>query len=372
MDNYSAPDITELVWNESFRKWVLEPTPELDAYWNEYLHYSPQIAPVLAQAREIVLALQVGHSAISEQEIRQIARGTIRTIEAEASLGTVAAEQPPPWYQRWWLGATAACLILVGMGWAMITGYTPSRNLSSYGHLVSTAPRKLVEKANHTGKPLQLPLPDGSRVTLQKDSRISYAPEFAGKLREVYLSGEGFFEVVKDPSRPFVVYANELVTKVLGTSFTVKAYEDDEQVSVEVKTGKVSVALGSDSTIKQKATHRELEGVVLTPNQKMVFSRMDIRMTKLLVEQPVVTVPAPATGTLTFEDTPATDVFAALERTYSVDIVYDEDLFRHCPLTAAFTDESLFEKLNTICKAIEAKYEVIDGQIVVHGKGCNN
>jgi ferric-dicitrate binding protein FerR (iron transport regulator) len=228
----------------------------------------------------------------------------------------------------------------------------------------------LVEKVNRSGKPLELHLIDGSRVILQNDSRISYAPQFVGAVREVYLSGEAFFEVVKDPARPFVVHANELVTKVLGTSFTIKAYETEEQVSVEVRTGKVSVALDSDAKIRQKATHRELEGVVLTPNQKIVFSRLDIRMTKLLVAQPVVTALAPAA--FNFEDTPATEVFAALEKAYSVDIVYDEDLWRRCPLTAAFTNEPLFEKLNTICKAIEAEYEVIDGQIVVYGKGCNN
>lgn len=72
----------------------------------------------------------------------------------------------------------------------------------------------------------------------------------------------------------------------------------------------------------------------------------------------------------TFHNTPVTEVLKMLEKAYQVDILFDEDLLSDCPLTATLTNQSLYEKLTIICEAIEAHYEVIDGQIVVHSKGC--
>jgi hypothetical protein len=85
----------------------------------------------------------------------------------------------------------------------------------------------------------------------------------------------------------------------------------------------------------------------------------------------LITLPQAELLRFEFDDTPVSEVFAVLEKSYSVDIVYDEELMHNCPLTASLTNESLFEKLNIICKAVEARYSLIDGQIVIDSKGCN-
>ena len=89
-------------------------------------------------------------------------------------------------------------------------------------------------------------LHDGSTVILEPGGEVRYNEKFLNT-REVYLSGDAFFEVTKDASRPFLVYANEITTKVLGTSFRIKAKQGEKEIVVAVKTGKVSVMANSVS-----------------------------------------------------------------------------------------------------------------------------
>lgn len=82
-------------------------------------------------------------------------------------------------------------------------------------------------------------LPDGSIVTLNRNSSLSYARDFNSKLRRVVLQGEAFFEVTKDAHRPFVIATGEAMVKVVGTSFNVSAYDADPDVTVTVAEGRV-------------------------------------------------------------------------------------------------------------------------------------
>ena len=187
-------------------------------------------------------------------------------------------------------------------------------------------------------------------------------------MREVDLVGEAFFEVKKDPDRPFLVYTDEIVTRVLGTSFTVRNYPADVRVSV--KTGKVSVLKDSNSGDPQEA-NGTVEGVILTPNQQVVYARQEKKMTKSLVEDPNVLTPV-AKQEFEFTDASVAAVFQSIKDAYGVEIVYDEQVLADCHLTASLTDVSLHDKLSLICKAINATYAIIDSHIVIYGKGCAN
>ena len=99
----------------------------------------------------------------------------------------------------------------------------------------------MVEQTNNSNMPQIITLSDGSSVLLQPNSKLSYPKIFIGNQRKVYLSGEAFFEISKNPKKPFFVYANEIVTKVVGTSFRIRAYSNQPNVEVLVRTGKVKV-----------------------------------------------------------------------------------------------------------------------------------
>ncbi len=96
------------------------------------------------------------------------------------------------------------------------------------------------EVENTSGSVQKVALADGSVVSLEPGSTLRY-PEHFGTQREVYLTGEAFFNVFRDEKHPFLVYAEDVVTRVLGTSFRVKAYGQGKEVRVAVTSGKVSV-----------------------------------------------------------------------------------------------------------------------------------
>lgn len=81
------------------------------------------------------------------------------------------------------------------------------------------------------------------------------------------------------------MYANELITKVLGTSFTIKTYPDDKQVNVSVTTGEVSVFTQFETKKNPELSGCELSGVVLTPNQYITLNRQELRLSRTLIRQ---------------------------------------------------------------------------------------
>lgn len=114
-------------------------------------------------------------------------------------------------------------------------------------------PVEYTERYNPEKRRLKVKLPDGSMVTLGGKSRVKYPASFAGNKRDIYLNGEAFFEVTKDPNKPFTVYTGNVHTQVLGTSFKVSALPK-APVEVAVVTGKVRVSYHSGNTSSDLAT----------------------------------------------------------------------------------------------------------------------
>jgi hypothetical protein len=198
---------------------------------------------------------------------------------------------------------------------------------------------------------------------LKNKSLLKFPQKFQQGKREVFLEGEAFFEVSHNPSSPFMVYANGVITKVLGTSFNVKAYQSDVNVTVSVKTGKVSV-------YKQSENSREELQVILTPNQQAVYDKSRDEVSRMLVQEPKIILPRDELIKMHFEDAPVTEIFMAIEKAYGVDILYDEEILSNCSLTTSLLDETLYTRLNIICKAIGASYTIHDTHIEIESTGC--
>ncbi|MEA5257484.1 FecR family protein [Arcicella aquatica] len=370
MKNYRDFNTEDFVWDINFRNWVLSPNREVNAFWEKWLEANPEKTPQVEKAKSIVKALVIKDLSLEKTEVEELVKNTVSKIDEQENNTTKKIR----WFstsKNQWLKVAALIAIIIGLG---ITYHQLLNEINEpkgiYEKHVAANPEKLIEVKNDHESPLPIQLIDGSLVLLKKGSKISYLKQFEGNNREIYLSGEAFFEVTKNPEKPFLVYANGLITKVLGTSFTVRAYDKEKEVTVEVKTGKVSVFAQSDTRVEEKATSRELKGVVLTPNQKIVYAREEVRMDKLLVELPKITIKKNTKPQFEFEDTPVSEVLQTLEKAYSIDIVFDEELLSNCPLTASLTDLQLFDKLDIICKGVEARYEILDGQIVIYSKGC--
>jgi len=364
--NYTTQQFLE---DPYFRQWVQNPDAELDTFWLAFQHDNPEKIHNLIHARELMWAIEGQVESDFPSQLQE--DSTFELIRNELKTNKKIPFAIPIWV-RW---AVAASLILVTIWW--VVWPLQSKKVMSYESLKESEKETLTEKINKTTGVLRINLADGSIVSLQPNSKVSFPTQFNnGEKREVFLSGEAFFEVTKNPNRPFVVYANELITKVIGTSFTIKAFPKDKEVTVNVKTGQVSVSVAKQATNPQTVSQRELEGIVLFPNQKAVLSRQDVRLVKSLVENPAliaIETPAhkPIRGSFEFDASPASSVFKAIELAYGVDIVFDETLFSTCEFTGNINDESLYEKLDIICKSIEAKYQILDAQIIISGKGCD-
>ncbi|MCF0074737.1 FecR domain-containing protein [Dyadobacter sp. CY261] len=357
-------EVTDFLEDQYFKSWVCTPCPDTDKFWENFLAEHPEKAETIASAKAILVGIR------SEVEEDFPTDNQVAFMFDEITSRKDRGQVRGLWFR---LGAslTAAAVVLLVIGWLR----KPNRHDThvSYEELVSAVEDPLIEQRNTATEPILLTLPDRSTILLQPESSVSYKRNFmSDTLREVYLSGEAFFTVTKNHERPFIVYSNELVTKVLGTSFMVKAFDDAKQVEVCVKTGRVSVFPRTDTEICEGIRTPELVGTVITPNQKVLFSRDHIQIRKELVASPEIlasaVLPAPL---LKFQDMSVASVFGNIEETYGIDIVYDHRLFGQCLLTASFTTENLYEKMDLICKGIEASFEVIDGQVVVSGRGCN-
>ncbi|GAB3996630.1 FecR family protein [Spirosoma daeguense] len=269
-----------------------------------------------------------------------------------------------------WAAAAAIFLTFAWLGWSRFN--KPS--FVTYGELVKNTKAQtgeIYEKENLTAKPILINLPDKSSVILQPKSKICYSPKSYNKTkREIILAGEAFFEVQKNSKIPFFVYANELITKVLGTSFSIKTQPAKSEIEVVVKTGKVAVFLQYDRKKNQKLESNTLDGYILKPNEKVKINRNNYKIDKPThVDQSKLTLPIQRLS-FNFDDTPAIDVFKDLEKAYNIQIVYNKEKLAHCKLTAHLSDEPLAEKIELICTALEATYRKTDNQITLISNGC--
>ncbi|HWV31814.1 MAG TPA: FecR domain-containing protein [Dyadobacter sp.] len=353
--------VEELATDESFRRWVMAPTPELDRYWQQWLQQNPDRAGVAARARELVLAVHdLYKDDLSDEMLRHEIAEITRMAEERKAEGRV------PFYQRAVWRAAAVLLLTGGLSWLYYTSHntiTPSGK----GQEITLESEMLV-KTNVTEVEMTVLLSDNSVATLAKGSSIRYPRLFPPGERRVYLTGEAFFDVAKNPAQPFLVYTNGTVTKVLGTSFRIKAFEGDNTEMVAVKTGRVSVYAKKEYETSQGTRP---PGVILNPNQQVVYNRKDNKMEKAVTANPVLLAESAVQKEQVFDDKPVAEAFDALAKAYGISIVYNAETLANCMISAQFNEENLKQRLNAICQAIGAGYDMADGRVVISSKGCN-
>ena len=371
MPDYTRYTIEEFAQDNFFRAWVQQPTAEANTFWSAFLEQYPEKQSTVLAAK--VLLKAVSHVQILptqqqgdhmweliEQRIQPVSK-PLRSIEpGQRQIGF-----------RWgWLVAAASIVMVLGVGYWLT--YKPTiRQLTDVNTPMSTeAGITLLEKINNTDKPLTVQLTDGSRIILQPNSRLRFPKQFLPEKRDVQLVGEGFFEVSKNPKQPFFVFANELVTQVVGTSFTIKAPMGGNQVNVMVRTGKVAVFTLKALQRAQASQKSIADMLLLTPNQQALFDKSRDKLTKSLITEPLLLKAADANRNFQFENAPVSQVFETLEDAYGVTIKYNMEALSNCSVTAPLNKEPLFRKLDLICQTIGATYEVWGTDIIINGKGC--
>jgi ferric-dicitrate binding protein FerR (iron transport regulator) len=368
MKDYRLFDISDFVMDEDFIRWVNEKKKADNDFWENWLNQNQGKYMVVTEARHILESIGTEQRIISEIEKQQEIERLMKTIKApflesepQGRIVTIS--------RKWWY---AAATLLFAIASTLVYSLVKQDNSAGkFAYAKITSLKHLIENINTSEKPVTLKLPDGSTVELAGNSRISYANNFDSiDTRDVYLSGEAFFTVTKNPSRPFRVFANEIVTKVLGTSFRIRSFEQDTIIQVAVRTGKVSVYSWAAANAKETSSPNQLGGIILTPNQKIVYQKSRKEFQKTLLENPVMVKAEATSENMLYEDVSLVKVFTQFSKIYGINIVYDSELLKKCTVTADLRNETFYKQLELICKAVGARYEIIDGQVVIQSNGC--
>jgi hypothetical protein len=150
-------------------------------------------------------------------------------------------------------------------------------------------------------------LSDGTKVWMNSESTLKFKSKFTGKQRVVDLEGEAYFEVAKNPDKPFIVRTANTFVKVLGTKFNVKAYADEDYTYTTLNEGKVKLIMDD----KQQ---------LLAPNEQIIFNKKNRQYTKKVVDASIYS--AWTHGQFVFKDERLEDILNSLSRWYGLSVFY--------------------------------------------------
>ena len=227
----------------------------------------------------------------------------------------------------------------------------------------STTEINFITKATRVGQRATYLLPDGSRVYLNAGSSIRFPDRFDATARDLQLDGEAFFEVVEDKEKPFVVASGGIKTRVLGTSFNIRAYQGQD-IEVTVATGKVQV----ESLLQPQSGDSGM--VLLTPNEQAVYSIAQKSLIQHTVD--IRKYLAWNSKELILENTSMRDVIFMLEKRFEQKVILENDKLGNCTIRKAKYDkESLETILQGLQLLLDFKYEFNGyNQWTIMGKGC--
>lgn len=306
-------------------------------------------------------------------EKKNFSSSTINEIEEElwqkiqTKTGLKEQQKPQLKVNRNWIYWSAAASVILIVGVWLFNGKT---GLSSIPQISTILSNGLEKQSNNTSSEMKVQLSDGSVVLLQANSSIEYSKNFVGNRREVFLKGNAFFKVSKNPEKPFLVYTNDLITKVLGTSFWIKT-DGSNKVEVSVVTGKVTVFKNDKN--EDYISDKVKSGVILTPNQSVLYIADNELFTTKLVENPVLIQSeeiAVEKHNFVFDETAISEVFSVLENAYGIEIILENEKIKTCPFTADLTNKPLYTQLDLLCETMHLSYEIRGTKILISGKGC--
>lgn len=181
----------------------------------------------------------------------------------------------------------------------------------------------------------QVMLPDGSKVWLNAESTIKFSVPFPKSSRDVDLKGEAFFDVTKNPERPFVVHSGKVDVKVLGTRFNYKAFDEDKNIEVVLEEGKIALktSLGTTETI-------------MKPGDRAVIEKESGEAS--ITNQKIGKYTAWHTGKLVFDNTPMSEVAQMLEHWFGVEVIVQNPDILNYRFTTTFENESLFQVIELL------------------------
>lgn len=302
---YNNFKCNDFLLDDDFRAWQAGNTPEKDHLWKAWLLSNPSAQIEVNKARKLIYALHFKEANIGRQDIDLQWSKLESAIHSKDLNQENEATEPVKTKYTFFNFFAAACFLAL-LGFAA-------------NHFFLSSPQKTiaaaVQKKTSNGQQLKVKLPDGTLVMLNAGSVLSYPKTFEDTIREINLTGEAFFNVVPNPKSPFIIHTGDVTTRVLGTSFNVRAYPENGEVQVAVVEGKVKVKA---NTMEGK----ESNSVFLTKSEMATFQKNEGELIVSAYDEKEQI--GWKDGILYFEKSDFTTTVKKLERWYGVRIQISE------------------------------------------------
>jgi len=254
----------------------------------------------------------------------------------------------------------AAVLIILGSAYLFVTKSTVN---------VASSKRSMQTR---NGEKRTLILPDGTKVTVNSASRLSYPTSFKDSTREVYLTGEAFFDVKKDHLHPFIIHTGKMDVRVLGTAFNVKAYKNDKFSETTLIRGSVQIMLSD----------RPKDIIILKPMEKLVVkyaapvtndsknigeeSNALPAITYLQKRDNIIIETSWLENKLIFKDEDFKSLANSLERQYGVSIEFENESLKELRFSGIFEKETITEALSALRLTEHFNFKILKDKIIIY------
>lgn len=352
------PELEKFVLDEKFVSWVLNPEGVYAEYWNQYFMEQPHEKPIAEEAAVFIKQLhqteQENYTAVKADVLQSTWKNIENELRTSGQEVTINNKNRSKLYRIAGIAAT----LLIATATIFFTGGNRTKNKAQAISRVELQDNSKQIITNQTNHFRLVHLSDGTAINLAPNSSIATEKLFTGQQREVTLKGKAFFEVAKNPAMPFYVYTGSVVTRVVGTSFSIVTKSGTNDVTVSVKTGKVMVYKKGKEQVPSAIA-------ILLPAQQCSYSAAKDTIEKRMLARPEDAVIQQINEkTQRFERASIPTLLTTISRRFGVEIQYNASDFQGTDITITLqTSQSLESMLHVICKTINASYRIEESKI---------
>ncbi len=340
--DYINFNIEDFLTDDSFINYCYDLDDTDKAFWENVILTQPLLKKKISDARELCLLLGIKVSKADKQDQLDKLKAAIATEQLKKQTLPVTNVRGL-WLPRM---AVAATLLVLVIAYGLYKYNAPVSGAVMYSRITNTNYHLVAQTT--FGNRKSVVLPDGTTVTLNGSSSLKIANDYNGNDRHVLLTGEAFFEVTKDKTRPFVVLTNKTATTALGTSFKVSSYATSKTASVMLATGKVRVEATQPQT--------NVTDQILIPGQQVVLADGDNSFTKSEFNK--AELQNWINSKLVFTNATFNEIAAKITNTYGIQVTTDTQEVGQIRFTGQFNNKSLTEVLDAIGFVNNFKYKL--------------
>lgn len=364
MDTSGFNNIEDLLADPSFPQYCMGTDPDAVARWVQWIQDHPEQKAMVEKARELYFFLNGGNDRAQYELDRDRFLRRFKQHTAEPQLFKVPQKPAPS--RRTALRRSLIALSVVVAAVVLIWNYR------------STLPAREIVFQTKAGEKKKYSLPDGSSILLNSSSTVTIAAGFNERHRDVYLSGEGYFDVAPNAQQPFIVHTHTIFIRVLGTIFNVKAYPNDTVTATSLLQGAIKVYANEHVA----GVWLPKEGLLLSANQKLQVLKsigkksITPLSSKVIPGYAIAPLASDTTlntvvetdwtrGRLSFNDMPFDRIALELERWYGVKIRFEDEQLKQYRFVATFDKENIDQVLSALQATTSFNYRKEQDSVII-------